>query len=244
MASQPIVIGLCGPNGAGKSTTYTALVAERIIPVLPWVNADELLVQLVTQGEVSLSEFGLRAVSARAFNSAVETHPLKASLVAQGRSLGLLAFGDPPTITTDAEATAYEAALATALIRGCLVAERVSFSFETVMSHPSKIALFSRAAAAGYQTQMIFVCTQDVELNVARVKQREREGLHGVPPDKIRSRYRRCLDLLPQAASHCDFVYLLDTTRDERELVATKTPEGWSVHTELPAWAEPTVDVS
>jgi predicted ABC-type ATPase len=76
----------------------------------------------------------------------------------------------------------------------------LSFSFETVMSHPSKVELMVRADDAGYDVTLYFVCTSNPEINVRRVENRVSKGGHDVPKDRIVARYRRALELLPSAA--------------------------------------------
>ena len=80
----------------------------------------------------------------------------------------------------------------------CL-ASGLSFSFETVMSHPSKVELMVRADDAGYEITLYFVCTSDPEINVSRVENRVRRGGHDVPKDRIVARYWRTLELLSHA---------------------------------------------
>jgi len=81
----------------------------------------------------------------------------------------------------------------------CL-SNRLSFSFETVMSHPSKVDLMIRAVDAGYDVTVYFVCTSDPEINIRRVANRVRIGGHDVPRERIVARYWRTLDLLCHAA--------------------------------------------
>lgn len=81
----------------------------------------------------------------------------------------------------------------------CLTHE-LNFSFETVMSHPSKVDFMIRADDAGYDVTMYFVCTADPAINVSRVENRVRKGGHDVPPERIVARYWRTLELLPHAA--------------------------------------------
>jgi predicted ABC-type ATPase len=84
--------------------------------------------------------------------------------------------------------------------RDACLASRLSFSFETVMSHPSKVDFMVRAADAGYDVTIYFVCTSDPEINVARVKNRVALGGHDVPRQRIVARYWRTLELLSLAA--------------------------------------------
>jgi predicted ABC-type ATPase len=84
--------------------------------------------------------------------------------------------------------------------RDACLRRRESFSFETVMSHPSKIDVMIRAHRAGYDVTLFFVATSDPEINVRRVENRVAKGGHDVPHDRIRARYARSLGYLAHAA--------------------------------------------
>ncbi|WP_234831196.1 zeta toxin family protein [Rhodopseudomonas palustris] len=92
------------------------------------------------------------------------------------------------------------------------LASRIDFSFETVMSHPSKVELMARAVAAGYEVILYFVCTSRPEINVARVANRVAKGGHDVPVDRIVARYTRTLSLLARAASIAARTVLFDNS--------------------------------
>lgn len=104
--------------------------------------------------------------------------------------------------------------------RFACIAERVSFSFETVFSHESNLESIISAKAAGYAVTLIFVTTENSRVNVERVAKRVREGGHDVPRDKIINRYRRSMALLPPASMVADETILYDTTQDKPRLVA------------------------
>lgn len=87
-------------------------------------------------------------------------------------------------------ARSYEAAKAAAEFRDGHLAERRSFVTETVYSHESKVAFVQAAVDAGYLATLHVVMVP-VELAVARVPDRVRNGGHAVPEDKIRGRYQR-----------------------------------------------------
>ena len=88
----------------------------------------------------------------------------------------------------------------------------LSFSFETVMSHPSKVDFMIRADDAGYDVTMYFVCTSDPEINVRRVENRVSSGGHDVPHQRIVARYWRSLGLLPDAALVARHTVLFDNS--------------------------------
>ncbi len=94
---------------------------------------------------------------------------------------------------------AYEASAIAARERLRCIEQKESFAFETVMSHPSKLAILETARRAGFETRLIFVSTDNPQTNVDRVKQRVVEGGHDVPENKVVSRYHRSLSLLPRA---------------------------------------------
>jgi predicted ABC-type ATPase len=78
-------------------------------------------------------------------------------------------------------------------LRASCLTRHVSFTFETVMSHVSKVEFFQQCREAGFDTVLYFVGTGDPALNVARVAQRVALGGHDVPRDRIASRYERCM---------------------------------------------------
>ena len=56
------------------------------------------------------------------------------------------------------------------------IRDRASFSFETVMSHPSKLDVLRQARSAGFFVQMFFVATSNPAINVDRVANRVAQG--------------------------------------------------------------------
>jgi predicted ABC-type ATPase len=88
----------------------------------------------------------------------------------------------------------------------------IDFSFETVMSHPSKVEFMLRAKRIGFEVTLYFVATDDPLLNVERVRARVEMGGHDVPQDRIVARYKRTIALLPQALTACDNAILFDNS--------------------------------
>lgn len=84
--------------------------------------------------------------------------------------------------------------------RDACLQKRRSFSFETVMSHQSKVEIMIRADDAGYDVTLFFVGTSDPEINVRRVENRVSSGGHDVPHERIRARYLRSMGFLCHAA--------------------------------------------
>ncbi len=119
---------------------------------------------------------------------------------------------------------------------------KVSFTFETVMSHISKVEFLREAKRQGYKTYLYYVSTVDPQINIARVKYRVSVGGHPVPEQKIIERYYRSMDLLMQAIECCDRAYLFDNSSDGiqasflAEIEAAETLKMNAAVSKLPIW--------
>ena len=80
----------------------------------------------------------------------------------------------------------------------------VSFVMETVMSTPSKLDFMKEAKARGYRVHLEYITTQNHRINLDRVRSRVQKGGHDVPEEKITARYKRSMDLLPEALKITD----------------------------------------
>ena len=103
---------------------------------------------------------------------------------------------------------------------------RESFAFETVFSHPSKINFIQQAKDAGYWVRLYFICTQDADINVQRVRERHNTGGHDVPEDKIRNRYTRSMQILSQTLSVVDEAEIFNNSWERPAMIAQKTHDG------------------
>lgn len=116
------------------------------------------------------------------------------------------------TLGGDTMSKAYQASAIAAQERFECIEKKKSFSFETVMSHPSKLAILETAREAGFETQVIFVSTDNPLTNVERVRKRVVDGGHNVPENKVVSRYHRSLSLLPKAVEIANKTYIFDNS--------------------------------
>jgi predicted ABC-type ATPase len=141
----------------------------------------------------------------------------------------------------NAEDLSYQAATIAAKIRADLIAEGVSFCFETVFSHESKVDFIGQAKAHGYKIILIYIHLQTSTLNEARVKQRVSEGGHDVPIKKIHARLPRTMKHIKTALTLVDEARLLDNSlRDDpfRQIVMLKSGNYKNLVSPLPAWAK------
>jgi len=94
-----------------------------------------------------------------------------------------------------------------------LIKEKQSFAIETTLSGNTLLKYIKRAQASGYRVEMYYIFCADMNVNIQRVKQRAKQGLHDVPAQDIRRRYWRSLQhwLMPYK-NFCDIMHVYDTT--------------------------------
>ncbi len=137
------------------------------------------------------------------------------------------------------EGLSYEAAAIAASIREDLLHEGISFCFETVFSHPSKIDFIAKAKSLGYEIILVYIHLIDSSLNEARVHQRRAEGGHGVPIDKIHSRIPRTMKHIKTALSLADEAWILDNSSEKnrfQQIVVMKSGKFEAKVEFLPDW--------
>lgn len=130
-----------------------------------------------------------------------------------------------------------EAAQMAETMREQAISEKTSFTFETVMSTDRNLKLLKKAKEKGYFIRCIYVLTADVNINVFRVESREATGGHGVPEDKIRSRYDKALKLVPELVEITDVMHIYDNSTIPFRIFKKRksesfiwTNENWNEH--------------
>lgn len=207
-----------GPNGSGKSTIKEQVPANLIDT---YVNADEIEKAAKADGFVDLSPFKVKATAehVRAFFA---THDLILKERLEGQA-ALFDMDGPRIDVRRLDFNSYHASVIADFIRQKLVEERVSFTFETVMSSQDKVAFMRRAQELGYRTYLYFVATDDPSININRVANRVDDGGHNVPADKIVQRFHRSLKLLPEAVAASNRAYIFDNSGEHSVWLAEIT---------------------
>ena len=222
-----------GPNGSGKSTLKAHLRPDQLGC---FVNADEIEAELRQNGSFNVSSFRLG-------HWETEFHEVcrKSTLIERVGSD--VFWTERDLVQMDIEKlSSYHAALIAEFLRTALLSRQVSFSFETVMAHPSKVQILRDAKNLGYRTYLYFVATEAPEINLARIAYRVSEGGHQVSSDKVRSRFERSLGLLGEAIKNADRSYIFDNSQEgaAQTLLAEITGGQYgSIHVigpDVPAW--------
>jgi predicted ABC-type ATPase len=139
------------------------------------------------------------------------------------------------------ENVGYEAASKVDKIREVFLHQGITFCFETVFSHVSKIDFVAKAKTNGYEIILVYIHLDTSELNEARVSQRVSVGGHSVPVNKIHSRIPRTMKNISTALPLVDEARLLNNSskKNPYQIVAiVKRGKRKFVINPLPKWAE------
>lgn len=110
--------------------------------------------------------------------------------------------------------TDLEAAQKAEQLREEHLSQHKDFCFETVLSTDRNLKLLKKAKENGYFIKCVYILTALPDVNVMRVRARVIQGGHGVPEDKIRSRYHKSLELIKEVIPVCDICHIYDNSDD------------------------------
>ena len=122
-----------------------------------------------------------------------------------------------------------EAAQIATAMRDLAVDQKISFTFETVLSTDRNLLLLERAKKSGYFIRCAFILTYDPSINILRVKDRVANGGHDVPNDKIVSRYYKAISMIPRLMKVCDRLNIYDNTTDTPVRIFKKRNESYEI---------------
>lgn len=143
--------------------------------------------------------------------------------------------------TDNLENSNYNAATIAEQLRYDLLEQGISYCYETVFSHASKIDFVGKAIARGYEIILAYIHLDNPELNEARVYQRVAAGGHNVPIDKIYARIPRTMKYISKALPLVSEARLLNNScRNDpfKQVAVVKRGECTYAINPLPDWAE------
>lgn len=234
MSSKSLRV-FAGPNGSGKSTLFEEIKSNHEINLGYFINADELEIQLKTKGFIDLEPIGVKTDQSE-FESYMEKDQAK-SLIAKAKKEGHkinIEIVDNLIIDKNKDTKSYEASLIGFFLRDLLYKQNKSFSFETVMSHISKVVELENAKMEGYRIYLYFICTDDPEINVSRVENRVAKGGHDVKLNYILNRYSRTLNNLYPAMQQARRAFLFDNSGKTSKLIAETFEGKLKLHVQSP----------
>jgi len=202
-----------GPNGPGKSTLLKSVLRRELLGI--FLNPDEIEQEIRNRGFLDFAAYRVATTADEVLSFFCRSSFLISAGL--GEATKQLGFADGRLDFEKVEVNSYFASVAADFMRHKLLELKISFTFETVMSHPSKVELLAKAQQAGYRTYLYFVATDDPAINISRVRNRVRLGGHDVPEDRIETRYHRSLDLLMEAIRQTNRAYVFDNSGDNKD---------------------------
>ena len=201
---------LAGPNGSGKSTLAQRLADDYAVNLYKFLNADMLFAE-IGKSHKTACPF---SIDNRDLLTFIDGSGFPDQYKRPFRE-GQIAIDDEDYLVFAPETVnSYTVAMTADFFKEQYLARRLSFSFETVFSHPAKVDILKRAHAEGFRTYMYFIATEDPGINVMRIRQRVKRGGHDVPEEKTVARYYRCLEQVKYALPHLDRAYFFDNSAD------------------------------
>ena len=225
-----------GPNGSGKSTLFDEF--SKNYKTGFFINADLLEKKLSTLGLIDLQEIGLLATQddLDKFKKLGNSISIIKKAEQSGHKIDIF-IQDNFIVDKSKNSHNYEGAFIASFIRHLLILQNKSFSFETVLSHTSKIDEIANMVKLGYRAYLYFVCIDSPEVNISRVKNRVKKGGHEVPELKIVDRYYKTLNNLQLVLTHCYRAYFFDNSGKEQKLIAEMYNGTMEIKTDfLPNW--------
>ena len=225
---------LAGPNGSGKSTLARQLTDDYAVNLYKYLNADMLFAE-ISQSCKTACPFGVDNQDLLDFinNS---TYPESCKIPFREHLITI--DEDDYFVFAPQAINSYTVAMTADFFKDQYLKRHLSFSFETVFSHPAKIEILKKAQAEGFRTYMYFVATESPNVNVKRIQQRVKDGGHNVPEDKTVARYYRCLEQIKYALPYLNRAYFFDNSGDQSLFFAEyELGKGFQLYSELvPEW--------
>jgi len=112
-----------------------------------------------------------------------------------------------------------------------------SFAVETTLSGKNYLQMMLDAKKLGFEVVLVYIGTEKVEINLARIRNRVLAGGHDVPEQDVRRRYQRSYRNLPLAIQRADTTVIFDNSTDKAyRLIAVFDPTGKHWYEPKPPW--------
>ena len=225
---------LAGPNGSGKSTLAKQLMSKYAVNLYTFLNSDELNKEICAKHKTACPFSCEQMTLIRFIKESTYPEKYKAPFL----NSEIQIKDDDYIYCSPGSINSYTSAMIADFFKQEYLNHRVSFSFETVFSHPAKIEILKQAQNSRYRTYMYFVATETPEINIERIQLRVKQNGHDVPADKTRARFHRCLAQIKSALPFLNRAYFFDNTLESTRFLAEYNREtGLIFYTsDLPLW--------
>lgn len=112
----------------------------------------------------------------------------------------------------------------------------VSFNQETTLCGHAILKNIERAKKMGYVVEMFYVGLDSAEIAKERIRQRVKNGGHGIPDEDVERRYIESLQNLSKVIKTCDLVSVYDNTDVIRRFAIYKNGQLCVLSRNVPDW--------
>lgn len=207
---------VAGPNGSGKSTLTNLLRRDYAVNFYTMLNADDIYAEVVKSLSYSPA-LSIDGAELKKFAAESEYAQDVKDVFEDGR---IAVEGDLVRFASAEAVNSYTIALLTNFLQQEYIRQGVSFSQETVFSHPSKVESVKRARENGFRTYLYFVANQDIAINITRISNRVKSGGHDVPERKVRERAVRCMANIKKVLPYVSRAYFFDNSSVDTRFIA------------------------
>ena len=164
---------VAGPNGSGKSTLAARLARDYAVNFYTMLNADDVFAQ-VSRTHAYFTPFPISGDDLAAYAERTEYAEAEKSRFRAGE---IAVDADCIRFLSAESVNSYTVALLVNFLQDECINRGVSFSQETVFSHPSKVAALAKAHNAGFRTYLYYVATDaHARLQISRTRCRIFQG--------------------------------------------------------------------
>jgi len=119
------------------------------------------------------------------------------------------------------------------------IEKRETFAVETTLAGKHYLQMMVDARIRGFEVVLVYIGTENVEINLARIRNRVLAGGHDVPEGDVRRRYKRSFENLPTAMERADHTILFDNSTEEGyRVIAVLGPSRGQWFEPVPDWAK------
>ena len=223
-----------GPNGSGKTTIMATVKSKVNIGV--YINANDIEKSLKTNNVLPFNDYSIKVNidTIKDFFRYSRFSPIKTNTPDLWQKITI----QNNCLTISTPINSYIAADIAEFLRLQMLENGISFTYETVMSHKSKIDFMQRAQEFGYRVYLYYVATEDPEINTNRVELRVAQQGHPVSKEIIEARYYKSLENLKSAVLATHRAYIFDNSGKASKLIAeiTNSKEVNIVDDKVPDW--------
>lgn len=200
---------IAGPNGSGKSTLIELL--RKNVDLGVYINADDIEANLIKKRLLHFADYSIKT-NKISFISFLRKQTTLGSDDYKRLIENSISLEKNILVVQNEIIDSYIASIISDLIRHELLEASLDFSFETVMSHRSKVEFLKLANKKGYRTYLYFIATNDPIINYERIKSRVIKGGHDVSEEKVADRYKKSISLLNDGLNHASRCFVIDNT--------------------------------